>query len=388
MNIKFLKRLGAAITAAVMLAGLTGCGKNDVQEIADETSAAVTDTAAAHDEIRDIPSVELVKEIKIGWSLGNTLDATGKSGLDSETGWGNPLTTKEMITTVKDAGFNIIRIPVTWGQHMDSENKVDEEWMNRVQEVVDYAYSQDMFVILNIHHEEWHDPYYDNFEAAKAKLVALWTQIGTRFADYDERLIFEGMNEPRKRNTNLEWNGGDAEGHDVVNQLNAAFVETIRGLGGNNAKRHLMLPTYAASSTSSAINDFVLPEGDDKLIVSIHAYLPYAFALGGDVTQREFDAEGNASEILYLLDTLNEKFISNGIPVIIGETGARSKANEEERAEWATYYISKAKEYGIPCLIWDNNAFNGTGENFGLLERITCTWKFPEIIEGLMKGLE
>lgn len=386
MNIKILKRLGAAVAAAAMLASFSGCNKDKVQDSPAETQA--TETAVVHDEIRDIPSTQLVKEIKIGWSLGNTLDSTA-TGINAETAWGNKKTTKEMITAVKDAGFNAIRVPVTWGTHMDAENMVDEEWMNRVQEVVDYAYSQDMFVILNIHHEDWHDPYYDTVDASIEKLKVLWTQIGTHFAEYDERLIFEGLNEPRKRNTNLEWNGGDKEGHEVVNQLNAAFVETIRGLGGNNAKRHLMLPTYAASSTASAISDFVLPEGDDKLIVSIHAYLPYAFALGGNLDQREFTPdEGNASEIISLMDSLNSSFISKGIPVIIGETGARNKANEDIRAEWAEYYISKAKEIGIPCFIWDNGAFNGTGENFGLLDRLTCSWKFPEIIEGFMKGLE
>ncbi|MBQ5318162.1 MAG: glycoside hydrolase family 5 protein [Oscillospiraceae bacterium] len=384
MNKKIIKKLGAVFTAVLMLSSFAGCNKDD----SSATQTEQVEAGIVHDEIRDIPSTELVKEIKIGWSLGNTLDSTA-DGITAETAWGNIKTTKEMITAVKDAGFNGIRVPVTWGTHMDAENNVDEEWMNRIQEVVDYAYSQDMFVILNIHHEDWHDPYYDSADASIAKLQALWTQIGTRFADYDERLIFEGMNEPRKRNTGLEWNGGDKEGHDVVNQMNAAFVETIRGLGGNNAKRHLMLPTYAASCTASAINDFVLPEGDDKLIVSIHAYLPYSFALGGDLDQRIFNSdEGYASEIVNLMASLNESFISKGIPVIIGETGARNKANEDERAEWATYYISKAKEIGIPCFIWDNGAFNGNGENFGLLERVNCTWKFPKIIDGFMKGLE
>jgi len=386
MNIKNLKKLSAAFTAAVMLTSLAGCNKDDTQqEVPAETT--VTEAVVVHDEIRDIPSVELVKEIKIGWSLGNTLDSTA-TGINAETAWGNVKTTKEMITAVKDAGFNAIRVPVTWGTHMDAENNVDEEWMNRVQEVVDYAYSQDMFVILNIHHEDWHDPYYDTADASIAKLKALWTQIGTRFAEYDERLIFEGLNEPRMRNTGFEWNGGNEEGHDVVNQLNAAFVETIRSLGGNNEKRHLMLPTYAASSTASAINDYVLPEEDNKLIVSIHAYLPYTFALGGNLDQREFTPEGNGKEIDNLMNSLKTSFIDKGIPVIIGETGARSKANEDIRAEWATYYISKAKEIGIPCFIWDNGAFNGTGENFGLLNRLTCTWKYPAIIEGFMKGLE
>lgn len=394
MKIKMLGKICSAVLASLILISASGCGNNENSENGEvqnggndggQSSAAST----VNDEIRDIPSTELVKEIKIGWSLGNTLDSTGGSGVDSETSWGNIVTTKEMMTAVKDAGFNIVRIPTTWGIHMDENNIVDEAWMDRVQEVVDYAYSQDMFVILNIHHEEWHDPYYETEAESTEKLKALWTQIGTRFAGYDEKLIFEGLNEPRKRNTSLEWNGGDDEGHEVVNNFNAAFVETIRGLGGNNAKRHLMIPGYAASSTASALKAIKIPEGDDKIIVSVHAYIPYAFALSNDLTARSFSSDDtSANDIIYLMDSLKTNFIDKGTPVIIGEFGARNKANEEIRGEWATFYVSQAKAIGVPCLWWDNGAFTGTGENFGILNRSSCTWEYPAVVEGLMKGLE
>lgn len=394
MKIKMLGKICSAVLASLILLSASGCGNNENSENGEvqnggndggQSSAAST----VNDEIRDIPSTELVKEIKIGWSLGNTLDSTGGSGVDSETSWGNIVTTKEMMTAVKDAGFNIVRIPTTWGIHMDENNIVDEAWMDRVQEVVDYAYSQDMFVILNIHHEEWHDPYYETEAESTEKLKALWTQIGTRFAGYDEKLIFEGLNEPRKRNTSLEWNGGDDEGHEVVNNFNAAFVETIRGLGGNNAKRHLMIPGYAASSTASALKAIKIPEGDDKIIVSVHAYIPYAFALSNDLTARSFSPDDtSANDIIYLMDSLKTNFIDKGTPVIIGEFGARNKANEEIRGEWATFYVSQAKAIGVPCLWWDNGAFTGTGENFGILNRSSCTWEYPAVVEGLMKGLE
>lgn len=394
MKIKRFGKICSAIIASLMLLSLSSCGNNensgngDAQNGGNDAGQS-SSASAVNDEIRDIPSTELVKEIKIGWSLGNTLDSTGGSGVDSETSWGNITTTKEMMTAVKDAGFNIVRIPTTWGIHMDENNVVDEAWMNRVQEVVDYAYSQDMFVILNIHHEEWHDPYYETEAEVTEKLKALWTQIGTRFAGYDEKLIFEGLNEPRKRNTPLEWNGGDDEGHEVVNHFNAAFVETIRGLGGNNAKRHLMIPGYAASSTDSALKAIKIPEGDDKIIVSVHAYTPYAFALSDDLTARFFSPDDtSANDILYLMDSLKTNFIDKGTPVIIGEFGARNKANEEIRGEWATFYVSQAKAIGVPCLWWDNGAFTGTGENFGILNRASCTWEYPAVVEGLMKGLE
>lgn len=386
-----LKKLCSAVLAAALAFSLSACGGGESEnpesagtESADTESAV---SAAVGGEMRDIPSVELVKEIRIGWSLGNTLDAEG-TGIESETSWGNVKTTKEMITAVKDAGFNIVRIPVTWVGHMDESNVVDKAWMDRVQEVVDYAYTQDMFVILDAHHEGWYDPYYENLDAASAKLEALWKQIGERFADYNEKLIFEGLNEPRKRNTPMEWNGGDSEGREVVNSLNTVFVNTIRGMGGNNAKRHLMIPTYAASSTPGAMSALTVPD-DDKIIVSVHAYLPYKFALSGEITARSFSPDdSSAGEIVSLMGSIKTTFLDKGIPVIIGEMGARSKANEDVRAEWATYYISSAKEIGVPCIWWDNGAFSGTGECFGILDRKSCTWKFPKIVEGLMKGLE
>ncbi len=396
MNYRIVKKAGAVFMSVLIAASMTCCNSDTDQ--ADISSETVSETSAenvkyissvTHDEMRDIPSSELVKEIKVGWSLGNTLDANGVdgvTGLDSETSWGNPKATYELFTAVKDAGFNIVRIPVTWTDHMDEEGNIDEEWMDRVQEVVDYAYGQDLFVILNIHHENWHDPYNDNFEAASAMLKKVWTQIGNRFQDYDEKLIFEGMNEPRKRNTPLEWNGGDAEGHDVVNKLDAVFVETIRGLGGNNPKRHLMIPTYAASVTESAMNDLVFPQGDDKLILSLHAYTPYDFALDLDLEKREFSEDKGGNDIKWVMNAIKTKFLDNNIPVILGEFGAVSKGNMAERSEWVKFYIGEAKKIGVPCLWFDNGAFTGNGENLGLIDRNNYMWRFQELKDALIEA--
>ncbi|NMA80315.1 MAG: glycoside hydrolase family 5 protein [Clostridiales bacterium] len=340
--------------------------------------------------MRDIPSIELIKEIKTGWNIGNTLDATGAKGLDAETSWGNPATTKEMIQIVKDAGFNTVRIPITWDGHFgEAPNyEIDKEWMDRIQEVTDYAIDMEMFAIINLHHEEWHFPSEENFDTAKEILIKIWEQIAERFEGYDEHLIFEAMNEPRLKGTADEWNGGNPEARDVVNRLNDVFYETIRNSGGNNPKRHLMLPTYAASSEWVAINDITLPE-DDKIIVSVHAYTPYRFALS-DEKVLEWDAENVADtrDIDNLMSLLDEHFISKDIPVIIGEYGARNKYNLNARVAWARYYIKQATEKGIPCIWWDNGAFVGSGENFGLLNRNTLTWEYPEIIDAIMEELK
>jgi endoglucanase len=342
-------------------------------------------------DIRDIPSVELVKEIKIGWNLGNTMDATAGIGVGSETSWGNPYTTKELIDAIKAAGFNTLRIPTTWEKHLGPapDYIIDEAWLNRVKEIVDYGRSNDMFVIINMHHEEWHFPSYENEKAAIDILTKVWKQIAGRFENYDEYLIFEALNEPRQKGTNFEWNGGNEEGWDVINKFNAAFVETIRSAGGNNPLRHLMIPPYAASASTQAWRDFIVPE-DDKIIVSIHAYTPYNFTLNKSGTAEWSSTNANdTKDIDSLMNNIYNSFISNGTPVILGEFGSMNKNdNVAARVDWAEYYISKATEKGIPCNWWDNGAFVGSGENFGLIDRYSLTWKYPEVVDALMRGLD
>ncbi len=151
----------------------------EVPGITTQPTAQPSKTGDKLQEIRDIPSSELVKEKKIGWNLGNTMDATGGEGIHSELSWGNPFTTKEMIDTVKAAGFNTLRIPTTWEKHLGPapDYLIDKAWLDRVQELIDYAAENDMFVILNLHHEEWYQPFYDNEEKAADMLAKVWKQI-------------------------------------------------------------------------------------------------------------------------------------------------------------------------------------------------------------------
>jgi len=392
-----LKKILAAISAsAVMLSCLTACGSTDTATEADETAASETETEVQTvSEIRDITSMELISEMKIGWNLGNTLDSTitDPSGDESvetwETAWGNPVTTKAMIDQVKSQGFNVLRIPVTWeGKFGEAPDyTIREDWLARVKEVVNYGIENDMFVILNMHHEEWHSPTKDNEAQATEMITALWTQIAEYFSGYDEHLLFEGMNEPRLKGHPAEWNGGDAEAREVINNLNAAFVAAVRATGGNNTLRHLMVPTYAASTLDTVLDDFVLPD-DDKVIVSVHAYLPYSFALADDgVDTWSVDNTSDTQDIDELMLKLKERFIDNGTAVIIGEFGTRNRFNTEERAACASYYVTKATEIGVSCIWWDNNAFVGNGENFGLFERKTFEWRYPEIISAMMEAV-
>lgn len=344
--------------------------------------------------MQNVTSKELVSKMKIGWNLGNTLDSYDKSKgelpKDHETAWNNPVTTKAMIDTIASAGFNILRVPTTWCTHMgpEPEYKISPEWMARVEEIVNYGISNNMFVILNLHHEDWHFPAYHNLHDAKEILIKLWTQIAEHFKKYDEHLIFECMNEPRMVNTPLEWAGGNEEARDVINQLNEQFVTIIRSTGGNNILRHLMIPSHAASSSYPSLEGFKVPN-DDKVMVSIHAYVPYNFALNKEgVNTFSSQNESDAKEITLVMDTIKANFTDRGYQVILGETGTMNKDNLSARIDWAEYFIKTAKTYGIPCIWWDNGLFESDGENFGLLDRHEISFRYPEIIEALQQGLK
>lgn len=378
----FMTKMTSVLTALMML--LSG-GKGAVEML--EYGSGVDSPVTSEEEI--LSPTELCKEITIGWNLGNTLDATGGSGLSTETSWGNPKATEELILAVKDAGFNAVRIPTTWYKHMDDDYNIDKEWMDRVQEVVDYAYDNGMYVILNSHHENWNYPYEDNLEKGKKILNKLWTQVAERFKDYDQRLIFEGMNEPRKVGTTYEWNGGDKEGRQVVNRFNEAFIAAVRVTGGNNLTRCLMIPTYAA--TSQALNGFTVPD-DDYLIVSIHAYTPYNFAMatGGNWATDNFSEKdpNSTNELKWLSDELNKRFVSKGVGAVIGECGATDKGNLDQRINWARYFPKVFGQYDIPVFLWDNGAFGTGGEKYGLIDRYTLKWKYKDYIDALVKSAE
>lgn len=337
-------------------------------------------------------ALEFVKKIRAGLSIGNTLDATDDTlTADAspdrfETAWHNPVISQELVDTILKAGFRLIRIPVSWKNHFGPAPgfDIEERWLNRVQEVVDYAYKRGAYVILNVHHEDWNYPYYDNCEAACSRMRAIWRQIANRFADYDQHLIFEGQNEPRKVGTPLEWNGGDEEGWEVVNTTNHAFVETVRGCGGYNPERFLMIPGYGANCTVG-IRHIELPENDSRIIVSVHAYEPYEFAL--EIPGRS--SWNHDTEVIdRLMKELKTLYIDKGVPVIIGEFGAMNKDNASDRAEWVEYYVRAASEIGVPCVWWDNGLFEGDGERFGLFSRYDYSCAYPGVVDGLMKGSE
>lgn len=338
-------------------------------------------------DIGSMSSAEIVKDMKIGWNLGNTLDCYDYSdyATDGETAWGNPKTTKAMIDAVKAAGFNAVRIPVSWNDHLNGDT-IDKDWLNRVNEIVDYVIDNDMYAIVNVHHDDytWLNPSKSDEARVKARLVKIWEQISQQFKDYDEHLLFEGMNEPRIIGGQDEWSCGTAEEREVINNLFAAFIDTVRKSGGNNATRTLIITGHAAAMDETAIKSIKIPD-DEHIIVSIHAYSPYSFALDQSGTSSFTDAD--KAELDKNFDLIKTELIDKGTPVIIGEFGSLNKNNTGDRVKHMEYYISAAKERGITCFIWDNGVKEGEGA-FALLDRNNCTWYFKEIVDAAMNGLK
>lgn len=366
-----------------------------------------TFSSSSDDPAADETAMEFVSHIKLGWNLGNTLDAKINGAYtepkQAETAWGNPQTTKAMITAIKDAGFNTVRVPVSWGEKMNSNYEIDGAWMNRVQEVVDYVIDNDMYCILNIHHDNdisGSHPYFypdsAHYEVSEKFVTSVWTQISDRFKNYDNHLIFETLNEPRLVGHTNEWwiNPSSADCQDAmncINKLNAAALGVIRQSGANNEKRFVMLPSYAASPDEANLNGVVMPD-DDHIIASAHAYNPQPFALQVMGTKEWSESNGSdTGAIMGVFANLKSKYIDKGIPVIIGEFGAMNKGNEETRAAWAKYYVSNANKYGIACVWWDNNYFEipknaQSGESFGLLNRSSCQIEFPQIMTAMVEA--
>ena len=322
--------------------------------------------------------IRFVSQLQSGWNLSNTLDCHGLTEESDEpeqyeTNWGNPSTTKRMIDEIKKAGFSTLRVPVTWYEHMNEDYQIDANWMDRVQQVVDYGIENGMFVILNAHHDAWYTPEKTNLSEAEFITRRLWQQISRRFAEYDEKLLFEGMNEPRLIGTEHEWDAGTPEAREIVNRLNQVFIETVRSGSGYNKDRYLLLPTYCASTLPEALIGFQLPEGK-RLIVSLHLYLPYGFTLDVNGTADWNRDKKQTQEIDQAFRDAKRIFTRRGIPVVISEFGAVDKNNTTERAEWVRYVRKLAAKQSIPCIWWDDSVF----------DRRSLKWNYPELVDALV----
>lgn len=360
-------------------------------------------------EFKDISAIELINDMVAGWNLGNSMDANGIRGKGSETSWGMPKTTEPMIQGLASSGIKTIRIPISWAGHIIDQNyTIDPAWMNRVKEIVDWAIKADMYVIINTHHDNFasekgltagrgYYPDKNNYDLSAAFFVNVWSQVATAFNNgYDEHLIFETMNEPRLRGSDVEWsyastNEKNTNAQAILNKLNQDCVDAIRATKGNNLKRFIMIPGYCATPYAVLSDEFVLPKEKlaGKILVSVHMYTPYIFA-GMSPGARDFTPKMQY-DYSNLFKRLNDKFIQNGIGVIIGEYGAVNKDNLDQRLAYFHSYLKQAKKYNLAACLWDNGQWkikegsNDYAEKFGYYNRKEQTWFFPEILEAILE---
>ena len=363
-------------------------------------------------------AAEQVKAMKTGWNLGNTFDATNNidrfsgqnAGVSSVTSWGMPEPKKEIFDALAKAGFKCVRIPVSWSNHIcDKEYTIDPAWMAKVKRFVDYAIEDGLIVIINIHHDnsftetgfKYGRGFYPSdkcYAESEKFVVRVWEQVSTQFKDYSENdLVFETLNEPRLRYYPHEWNFTNTcdkckEAMNCINNLNQKAVDTIRASGAANEKRLIMVPSIAAAPGAAIAKEFRLPDDSSRrLALSTHSYAPYSFAMqkNMDGGSSKFTG-GHKAELEQMFKALNDKFISKGVPVVMGEYGATNKDNIADREEWIRCYVGGAKKYNICCVLWDNNSLKNPDESerFGFLNRNSCEWYFPTLIEEIMKVFE
>ena len=328
-------------------------------------------------------------------------DTQYDQGLSSETCWGNPYTTEEMIESYVTKGFKSLRIPVTWHNHIiDNSYTIDPKWMERVKTVVDWAYSKGLYVILNIHHDDAQHAegdiahqtgYYllkkDRVESEKF-IYNIWRQISIAFNNgYGERLIFESLNEPRLVGINQEWwcpqdDSICIEANEVLEEYNRLALKTVRLSGGNNLVRFMMFPTMAASYDNLAKFNFKLPEdkefnvNNDRILLSLHMYLPYNFALNEDKTYNVFTEEYQ-NELLSDFKYLYDNVIQKGTHVVIGEMGVTDKDNMPERLKYAKFYVENARKHHLCSVLWVVS-----------YNRRELSWESDELIDTYIKAAE
>ncbi len=341
---------------------------------------------------RVLTAEELIKEMGAGWNLGNTMD--GHTGFTpNETVWQNVKTTKELIKSVHDLGFNTIRIPVTWGTKIDDNNnyEIDEAWISRVQDIVDYCISLDVYAIINIHHDGaeqsgWLRIASEDQDLLKKKYAGVWENIAKRFKDYDEHLIFESMNEVKGVDMTV------AEENAVICSLNQIFVDTVRAIGSNNEQRWLVV-TGKYNYINSLVNEkheFELPKDtvENRIIVSVHDYSPWDFCgaenqIRTEATQTMLLTNQNELKPMY------EKYTSQGIPVIVGEYGCINKGNEQDRAYYLESMNRIFSQYNLIGIYWDQGWYDSTQSpdySFTIIDRLTGDPVDKTITDAMMRG--
>lgn len=393
--------------------GVLACSSDDkdtVEKIIPEAAGLYpsynTNPIAADNSGMTSSAVQLAAKIKLGWNIGNTLEATG-----GETAWGNPKVTKALIDAVKANGFNAIRIPCSWNQNLENAStaKIKTEWLNRVKEVVQYCVDNDMYVVVNIH---WDGGWLENniTEAKKvennAKQKAFWEQIATHLRGFDEHLLFASANEPAVE---------DAAQMAVLTSYHQTFIDAVRSTGGKNATRVLVVqgPTTDIEKTNKLMTTLPVDKASGRMMVEVHYYAPWNFAgltkdeswgkmfyYWGSGFHSTTDTERNATwgeeaDLEKNFKLMKTQFVDKGIPVLLGEFGAIRRTtlagdaltlHLASRAYYLKTVVKTAKANGLLPFYWDEGSTENNG--FGIFKRSDNTVFDTQALNALKEGMQ
>ncbi len=385
-----MKKLLCLILATVLCIGLfAGCQEEPAPVQTDDVPQDTVPTEPAEDYSAMMPeltALELVHLMGNGTNLGNTMEACD-TNIGSkysynpsyyETSWGQPLTTKEMIQGMKDAGFDTLRIPCAWMTNAtnlatNGDYTIAPEYLDRVEEIVSWAIEADMYVIINDH---WDGGWYGMFgsetqatrDLAMEAYIGMWKQIAERFAKYDYHLIFEGANEEIgarfDENSTLYCSDSvktyytEDEKYALANKVNQTFVDTVRATGGNNAYRFLLIPGFGTNIANTCNNKFVMPTDtvENRLLISVHYYDPWSYCGDGQSTVKW----GTKAEVQYMIDTLGQmqKFTEKGYGVVIGEYGVLYATEVQDNTDvYHETFLSLCDKYNYTSCLWDCSSF-------------------------------
>ena len=372
---KFAKIASAALSLA-MLVNVTACKSTE-------------------DKVVEMTAQEVVADMGNGWNLGNTMDACGNwlspssTVYDYEKCWGAPTTTKEIIDGIKSAGFNSVRIPVAWSNMIsdDGSYTIDPTYFARVDEIVNYVLSDDIYAIVNIH---WDGGWWEDFgstdeaerEETMKRYKAMWTQIAGHYKDYSYKLILESANE--ELGDAFEKANGKDGSYELVNKINQTFVDLVRGMGGKNANRFLLIAGYNTSIDNTCDDRYKMPTDTIKnhLMVSVHYYTPSTYCIAASETNSwgymgSWGTDKDKEEMRSYFEKM-KKFSDQGYGVIIGEYGVVKvqgdliKVPKEGTTEYLKLVVELAKENGYCAMLWD-------GGNDGWYDRTKCAIAYDDI---------
>ncbi len=391
MNIR--KIIAGFLTVAAILS-VAACNNEVTESLPPEPVKGSQSTV-----MREMTTMELVKDMGIGINLGNTLEACGNwiskdNGVSGyETAWGSPIITEPMIKGYKDAGFGVLRVPVAWSNLMLEDYVINPDYIARTKQIVNWALDCGLYVVMNIH---WDNGWFSDFgvdekrDEAFRKYEKIWTQLAEEFKNYSDYLMFESLNE--EGGWESLWNrysnqGDKAKSYGILNDMNQRFVNIVRKSGGNNEKRHLLIAGYNTDIDLTCDEMFRMPEDEiNRMAVSVHYYTPSTFAIlekdaSWGKAKTTWGNKKDVAELEKYMDMLKTTFYDKGVPVIIGEYGC---AQKNKTAEMVNLYLTSvckaAYERGLCPVLWDVTDAHYNREKAEFIDKT--------LLEGLMSVKE